>query len=266
MRRIGVTNVDCLPRISTVVLILMVMALSLVIILRMGAGDKKVTETYFERKVESKMDLVYEQVYMIEATYYAKEAVKSRAAEQARIRFVRSLNLPTPEEQEVIAAATAKAQILAATDMKVTTKAKAKPMVEEKHYSEDIYIIGAKMLNGEAGGISSMTERSACLWIACNRVLDERYPDTLEEVITQKSQFNGYRKNQKYTDADYELAVDVFERFYREQNGETAEEVGRSLPKDYLYFWGDGKHNHFTKVQNGKSYVFGSTLDSPYEN
>ena len=134
-----------------------------------------------------------------------------------------------------------------------------------KHYDESVYVTGAMMLNGEAGGVWSITERSGCLWVACNRVLSPNYPDNLEEVIIQASQFDGYKPTNHYTQADYDLAVDVFERFYREQNGETAVEVGRSLPVDYLYFTGDGEHNYFTKVQDGEPYVWGSQLVSPYK-
>jgi hypothetical protein len=47
-------------------------------------------------------------------------------------------------------------------------------------------------------------------------------------------------------------------------NGE--DNVGRTLPSDYLFFTGDGEHNYFTKVQNGIPYVWGSLLVSPYKN
>ena len=135
------------------------------------------------------------------------------------------------------------------------------------HYDEETYITMAKMLSGECGGVESMTERSGCGWIACNRVLDPRYPDTIIAVITAEGQFTGYSPYNTYTEADYELAVDILERFYQEQHGATALEVGRTLPADYLYFHGDGKHNYFKKTIHGDPYVFGSDeLVSPYMN
>ena len=135
---------------------------------------------------------------------------------------------------------------------------------EIKHFSESTYIKGAILLHGEAGGIPSLTEQSGVLWIVCNRVDSESsfFPDDIESVIEQEGQFDGYIPGETYTEADYELAVDVFERWYREKNGET--EVGRTLPKEYLFFLGDGEHNHFTTTQNGLPYKFGSQLISPY--
>lgn len=137
-----------------------------------------------------------------------------------------------------------------------------------KHYPESTYIKGAIMVHGEAGGVPSITRRSGCLWIVCNRVISEDpfFPDDLEAVIEQKSQFDGYTPGNTYTQADYDLAVDVFERFWREQNGESSVTVGRTIPTDYLYFTGDGKENHFTKVQYGTPYVWGSMFVSPYKN
>lgn len=137
-----------------------------------------------------------------------------------------------------------------------------------KHFPESTYIKGAIMLYGEAGGVDSIVERSGCLWIACNRVLSDNpfFPNDLESVIEQESQFDGYTIDGTYTKADYDLAVDVFERFYREQNGEPSDEVGRTIPVDYLFFIGDGEHNYFSKTQNGTPYVWGSMFVSPYKN
>ncbi len=135
------------------------------------------------------------------------------------------------------------------------------------HYDVETYITTAKMVHGEAGGVTSMTERSECIWTACNRVLNPKYPDTIIAVITQRGQFEGYSPSNTYTEADYELAVDVLERFYREQHGESALEVGRTLPADYYYFYGDDKHNYFTQRQGGRVYTIGSDgLVSPYMN
>ena len=135
------------------------------------------------------------------------------------------------------------------------------------HYDQETYITVAKMISGEAGGVESETERSACVWIACNRSLDPRYPDSIIAVITKEGQFTGYSPYNNYTEADYNLAVDVLERFYREQHGATALEVGRTLPADYFYFHGDGEHNYFKKTLDGTPYDFeNSELVSPYVN
>lgn len=47
-----------------------------------------------------------------------------------------------------------------------------------------------------------------------------------------------------------------------EKDGET--EVGRVLPREYLFFTGDGEHNHFrTEWEGGQTWDW--SLRSPYE-
>ena len=57
-------------------------------------------------------------------------------------------------------------------------------------------------------------------------------------------------------------ALDVIERWLDEKDGET--EVGRVLPREYLFFTGDGKHNHFRTEWDGGQ-VWDWSLQSPYE-
>ena len=45
------------------------------------------------------------------------------------------------------------------------------------------------------------------------------------------------------------MVKDVLHRWNDEKHGET--DVGRVLPSDYLWFRGDGKHNHFRNSYNG---------------
>ena len=137
-----------------------------------------------------------------------------------------------------------------------------------KHFSEETYVAGAIMVHYEAGGVDSVTERSGCLWVACNRVISESsfYPDDLIAVIEQEGQFTGYFRGGTYTEEDYLLAVDVFERFYREQNGESPADVGRTLPEEYVHFYGDGEHNYFTIGIGGAPYVWDEDFITPYEN
>lgn len=172
---------------------------------------------------------------------------------EAKAKAMSEIKMDTPEPE--------------IADIAEVTEIAAELVVEPvKHFPESTYVKGAIMVHGEAGGVASITERSGCLWIACNRVVNVRYPDSLESVIEQKWQFDGYDPNGTYTEADYNLAVDVFERFYREQNGESPEAVGRTLPAEYIFFTGDGAHNYFTKEQNGTPYIWGSQLISPYKN
>lgn len=57
------------------------------------------------------------------------------------------------------------------------------------------------------------------------------------------------------------LAADVCERWNLEKAGQA--EVGRVLPKEYLYFTGDGELNHFTIEWKGTE-TWDWSLKSPY--
>lgn len=110
---------------------------------------------------------------------------------------------------------------------------------------EDVDII-ARTIYGEAGGIGSRMEQAAVAWCILNRV--DRYDSTVKAVVTP-DQFHGYIYWGSCPEEFYELAEDVLIRWEREKNGEVG--VGRILPKDYYYFYGDGKHNHFRQKFEG---------------
>lgn len=141
-------------------------------------------------------------------------------------------------------------------------------IVEEvSYYTEEDVIAMAHMAYGEAFSTGSDTERSACMWVVLNR-LDSGDPffaecDSPFDIITQKYQFYGYKPDVYPLDEHLVwLARDVLDRWVAEKNGAT--DVGRTLPKEYCFFWGDGRHNHFTtEHQAGIEYDW--SLDSPYE-
>lgn len=120
----------------------------------------------------------------------------------------------------------------------------------------------AKMLYGEARGVASDTEKAACVWVVLNRVDDPRYPDTVLEVLESPAQFAGYNPNNPVTEELKTLAADVLTRHYAEETG--AADVGRVIPREYLFFTGDGKQNHFTKEWKSAE-TWGWTLESPYD-
>ena len=135
------------------------------------------------------------------------------------------------------------------------------PVAAKKYYTEKDVMLMAITLAGEAGGTDSETELSAVAWTILNRVDSKVYPNTIAGVVTMKSQFSGYRAGGSYTAKSYAIARDVLDRWSREKAGDTR--VGRTLPKEYLYFKGDGVHNYFTKTNDDKNYfVFGET---PYK-
>jgi hypothetical protein len=124
----------------------------------------------------------------------------------------------------------------------------------------DVRLI-AKTLYGETRSDEIPTEQKAAVaWCILNRV-DAGW-GTIEEVVTAKSQFTGYRASNPVWDSLYELTLDVLHRWAEEHDG--AENVGRTLPADYLYFTGDGDRNNFTKKWKSGEPKWDWSLGSPY--
>lgn len=113
---------------------------------------------------------------------------------------------------------------------------------------------------GEAGGIKSEAERAAVAWCILNRV--DAWGQTIEQVVTKPYQFQGYRPWGECPQEHIDLAADVLARWNAEKEG--ASEVGRVLPAEYLFFMGDGAHNHFTTEYQGTDY-WGWSLIDPYK-
>lgn len=93
----------------------------------------------------------------------------------------------------------------------------------------------AKTVWGEARGCNKL-EQSAVVWCILNRVDAGR--GTIAQVITAPNQFHGYSKNFPVTDEIKTLVKDIVARWKLEKI--TDYEVGRTLPKNYLYFVADG--------------------------
>ena len=135
------------------------------------------------------------------------------------------------------------------------------PNIEKKYKDEIPYI--ARTVWGEARGCSE-TEQAAVIWCILNRVDSSiRYmPDNIIDVVTQKHQFLGYVKTFPVTEKIRELVIDVLTRWEMEKAG--VENVGRILPPEYMWFHGDGRHNHFRDSYRGGN-RWDWSLDSPYE-
>lgn len=125
---------------------------------------------------------------------------------------------------------------------------------------EDIEIL-AKTVYGEAGSVPNTAHQAAVIWCILNRVDDPRWPDTIEEVVIP-SQFNGYNSENPVTPELYELSLDVYNRWQQEKAG--AKDVGRVLPKEYVFFHGDGKENHFRTEYEHTGNYWDWTLPDPY--
>lgn len=123
----------------------------------------------------------------------------------------------------------------------------------------------AKVAWGEARGCTK-TEQAAVMWCVLNRVDsgNKDFRDTIAKVITQPNQFH-FKGTFPLEDDLLELAYDVLSRWYMEK--ETGEvDSGRILPKEYCFFHGDGKHNHFRDAYRFEdANMWDWSLDSPYE-
>jgi hypothetical protein len=133
----------------------------------------------------------------------------------------------------------------------------------------DSYKIDAEMLAkvawGEARGCTK-TEQAAVMWCVLNRVDSDSsdFNDTIATVICQPNQFH-FKGTFPLEDDLLDLAYDVLSRWYMEK--ETGEiDSGRILPKEYCFFHGDGKHNHFRDAYRFEdANMWDWSLDSPYE-
>ena len=134
-------------------------------------------------------------------------------------------------------------------------------------YTEADAVKLSRLLMGEAGGIPSKVEIACVAWTVCNQVDAKGFANTLQGVMVP-NHFNGLRTLKSPSQTCSTLARDVLDRWSRERAGQT--NVGRVLPRDYVYFMGDGKHNYFVnRYHNGsiaycKKHAWNYSLPSPY--
>ena len=114
----------------------------------------------------------------------------------------------------------------------------------EMYFTEADVIALAQMLYGEARGCT-VDNQMKCVWCVLNRVDDPRFPDTIQGVLSQPSQFHGYSPNFPVWDELKEVARDVLTRWSLEKQGVTVE---RELPDTYCWFTGFNGSNHFREV------------------
>lgn len=140
------------------------------------------------------------------------------------------------------------------------------PLYEDrakKPYSYDDAVMLAKMAYGEACGIPDLNTSNgfkshdyhvACtMWTVLNRV-DAGW-GSIQNVITAKNQFVGYRESNKVDPDILNLAFEIL------GDWSTGNDSLRTLPEEYLYFRGDGTYNHF-RTQDGTKYDW--SLPDPF--
>lgn len=119
--------------------------------------------------------------------------------------------------------------------------------------AEDVEAI-ARTLYGECRGAETEAEKEAVAWVILNR-LDAGYADTVLGVVSAPGQFAGYSPEHPLWPELVEVARRVLTLHHREQRGES---VARVLPREYLWFSGDGVQNYFRCEYKGA----GVTVDA----
>lgn len=132
---------------------------------------------------------------------------------------------------------------------------------EQQEHDLETLLALARTVWGEARGCSA-TEQAAVVWCVLNRADSPDFPDDPLEVVRQPDQFYGYSPENPVWPEILTLVEDVLDR--RELEKTAVGDVGRVLPKEYVFFEGDGRHNYFrTEYQGGTVWDWG--LDSPYD-
>ena len=125
-----------------------------------------------------------------------------------------------------------------------TPEPSEEPIYYVMYFTEDDVAEVAKMLWGEARGCTR-DNQIKCAWIVCNRVDDERFPSTIQGVLSQPHQFHGYDPTYPVTSELYDVAFDVLTRWSYEKQGIP---VRRELPQSFLWFTGNGVENIFREA------------------
>ena len=118
----------------------------------------------------------------------------------------------------------------------------------------------AKIVYREARGIKEDSHKAAVVWCILNRVDDGYWGDSIVEVATYPNAF-AWVPDTPVDEELVDLVVDVITRWNQEKEG--LSDVGRTLPKEYLYFTGDGSYNRFTKEWGSTDY-WDWSLPDPY--
>ena len=147
-----------------------------------------------------------------------------------------------------------------ATTKSSTTKPATTQVLSGRYFSKSDVELVAKILYEECRGVPSDTQKACVVWIICNRV-DSGMGNSISSVVKAKNQFD-YNHYAPIKQNLYNLAQDVLTRWEREKNGET--NVGRVLPKEYLYFYGDGIRNYFRNSYQKPYKIWDYSLPSPY--
>ena len=93
----------------------------------------------------------------------------------------------------------------------------------------------ARTVWGEARGCSTEGQEDV-IWTVLARYDDGRFGDTILEVVSRPNQFDGYRESNP---VDPEILATTERIMNRWLDGDPG--------PGWLYFWGDGRENHFRR-------------------
>lgn len=133
--------------------------------------------------------------------------------------------------------------------------------VQEPLWTQQEIEMLAKTIWAEARGVPSTARQAAVVWCVLNRLDAGGYGDTIAEVVSAPYQF-AYSPDNPLSGEYIVLAEDVLLRWGAEKAG--VEDVGRTLPADYLFFEGDGYENHFRKEYGKTGETWDWSLPDPY--
>lgn len=117
--------------------------------------------------------------------------------------------------------------------------------------------------NGTKWSVSYQARQAGVGWCALNRLDDGGFGSTLAEILSEPYQF-AWKEDAPVTEEMLWLAEDIIDRWWSEKQGE--QNVGRTLPPDYLFFSGDGRENYFRQTYEGKDDIWDWSLPDPYLN
>ena len=124
---------------------------------------------------------------------------------------------------------------------------------------EDVETL-TKCVWGEYRGYDT-DQVAGVVWCVLNRVDDDHYPNDISSVVKQPWQFSGYSASNPVDPRIEAVVYDVLARWQMEP--QCIGSVGRILPKEYLYFHGNGFVNLYKTECNSRNY-WDWSLTSPY--
>lgn len=108
------------------------------------------------------------------------------------------------------------------------------PIQPEWSPDPDDVVMASQTVWGEYRG-EDAEQRAAVVWCILNRVEDDRFPNTISEVVRQPHQFQGYSSNNPSEPFADEVR-DILMRWHEGEHG---------IDPSLCWFYGDGRINHY---------------------